>query len=101
MAQSDRVLVTRRSRRQGGDGMARRPDVPCAMCGVLLWSTSTSLPAGLRVCRPCRRARHEATCSVCGQTFEATWSGGRRRRTCSQECARASRQVARREPEKG
>lgn len=34
--------------------MARKPDVPCAGCGRLLWGGSTSLPAGRRLCRSCR-----------------------------------------------
>lgn len=36
--------------------MARRPDLPCADCGKLLWRDKTSLPAGQARCRPCRRS---------------------------------------------
>lgn len=35
--------------------MARIPDVPCALCGELMWSGTTSLPPGEAVCRPCRK----------------------------------------------
>lgn len=38
--------------------MARKPDTVCAGgCGRLLWGGRTSLPAGKRTCRPCRRQR--------------------------------------------
>lgn len=68
--------------------MARRPDTPCADCGKLLWSGTTSLPAGQRRCRACRRARSGRTPGVC------THCGGpapKNRRTCSEACARARR----------
>jgi hypothetical protein len=46
--------------------MAKKPDTPCSGgCGKLLWSGRTSLPAGRRKCRDCRRA---AVNSVAGQT---------------------------------
>jgi hypothetical protein len=35
----------------------RKPDVPCADCGVLMWRGSGSLAPGQARCRPCRRAR--------------------------------------------
>lgn len=38
--------------------MARRPDLPCADCGKLMWGGTTSLPAGQARCRPCRRSVH-------------------------------------------
>lgn len=36
--------------------MPRKPDLPCADCGELMWSGATSLPEGQARCRPCRRA---------------------------------------------
>lgn len=38
--------------------MAKKPNVPCTGCGKLLWGGSTSLPAGQRMCRECRRSTH-------------------------------------------
>ena len=38
--------------------MPRRPDLPCAGCGALLWRGSKSLPDGEAKCRPCRRLVH-------------------------------------------
>lgn len=35
--------------------MARKPDLPCAGCGKLLWRGSKSRPEGVARCRPCRR----------------------------------------------
>lgn len=34
--------------------MPRKPDLPCAGCGKLMWRGSTSLPAGRARCRSCR-----------------------------------------------
>lgn len=34
--------------------MSRKPDLPCADCGKLLWRSGTSLPEGQARCRPCR-----------------------------------------------
>jgi hypothetical protein len=36
--------------------MAKKPDTPCTVCGRLLWSRATSLPAELRICRECKRS---------------------------------------------
>jgi hypothetical protein len=49
--------------------MAKKPDTPCAGgCGKLLWSGRTSLPAGQRRCRDCRRsAQSTATTQKCGR----------------------------------
>lgn len=68
--------------------MARKRDLPCADCGELLWSGSSSLPAGRARCRPCRRARpttapRRYTCKRCGIEFERT---GASRGYCSLEC---------------
>lgn len=54
--------------------MAKKPNVPCARCGKLLWGGSTSLPAGERICRECRRAAHRPStstqiCSRCKQSL--------------------------------
>jgi predicted nucleic acid-binding Zn ribbon protein len=37
--------------------MPRRPEVPCARCGTLLWGGKGTLPEGQRTCRPCRRVQ--------------------------------------------
>lgn len=61
--------------------MPRRPDLPCADCGTLMWRGTTSLPEGQARCRPCRRARpgdkrigptnkRFAVCSKCGEQME-------------------------------
>lgn len=34
--------------------MAKKPDIPCAHCGKLLWSGPRSLPGQDRMCRSCR-----------------------------------------------
>ena len=36
--------------------MARKPNIPCAGCGNLMWGGSNGLPAGQAMCRPCRAA---------------------------------------------
>lgn len=41
--------------------MPRRPDLPCAGCGTLLWRSTSSLPAGQAMCRECRAARRVST----------------------------------------
>lgn len=46
--------------------MPRRPDLPCAGCGQLLWRSSTSLPAGQARCRACR-AKVEPECGTPGK----------------------------------
>lgn len=80
--------------------MSKRPDVPCASCGKLLYGGTTSLPAGQRTCCPCRRAAREEraadrqahctvgrrrgrTCLVCGKQYNATYS---EQRACSRGC---------------
>lgn len=78
--------------------MARRPDVPCAQCGRLLWGGTTSLPGGQRVCRPCRKIYGGPTragrprkshwtrkpCGHCGEVFVVTKN---RAVYCSRICA--------------
>ncbi len=77
--------------------MPRRPDVPCARCGRLLFGGRTSLPSGERVCQPCRRARKGAEpdearppeCGYCLGPFVSKRRGdGRWARACSKSCAR-------------
>jgi hypothetical protein len=64
-----------------GATMARKPDTPCAECGRLLWSGSTSLPAGKRKCRECRRKRRLSFCPTCGTRFDG------RSMFCSRRCS--------------
>ena len=76
--------------------MARKPDAPCAHCGVLLWGGSTSLAAGLRMCQDCRRLpgypgrrkRTQAACAQCSTMFTPRPShNGQLTVTCSKRCA--------------
>jgi 5-methylcytosine-specific restriction endonuclease McrA len=46
--------------------MARRPDLPCASCGKLLWRGRSSLPAGQATCRECRGHRPPLREVACG-----------------------------------
>lgn len=71
--------------------MPRNPDAPCAGgCGKLLWGGRDSLPAGARMCRPCRAAvRVERTCAVCAAQFKTARADNRQ--TCSDVCMRALR----------
>ena len=48
--------------------MARVPDVPCAVCGKLMWSGTGSLPPGEATCRACRAeaSRRGRPCVDCG-----------------------------------
>lgn len=72
--------------------MARKPTVPCARCDRLLWSGSTSLPAGRATCRPCRRRdpgpARQKDCPNCGRAFTAPGS-----KTCSRECGQQHRRA--------
>lgn len=53
--------------------MTRVPDLPCAVCGKLMWRSSTALPEGKATCRDCRRSqrgvpktyRHDCKCQSC------------------------------------
>lgn len=73
--------------------MPRRPDVPCAGCGVLIWRGKGCLPPGQATCLACRRAgrgphghgRAERTCPVDGKVFRP--SGGSGQVCCSRRCA--------------
>lgn len=69
--------------------MARLPDTPCADCGVLLWSSKTSLPAGKRRCQGCRRARsgrrfYDVECAQCGTEVRSIFP---RAKFCSRTCS--------------
>ena len=67
--------------------MARKPDVPCAACGKLLWGGVTSLPAGQRKCRTCRgKPEHQAARSERRRQQKREWAkthyGGVPERAC-------------------
>lgn len=75
--------------------IGKKPDVPCADCGKLLYSSATSLPPGLRRCLDCRRAnpapkRRGSLCSVCGEP--KTSNGDRPCRKCDGSRPRGVRQ---------
>lgn len=55
--------------------MPKRPDVPCAECGTLMWRGRGSLPSGLATCLPCRRAAafERGQCKDCSNA--AVWYG--------------------------
>jgi 5-methylcytosine-specific restriction endonuclease McrA len=64
----------------------RNPDMPCAVCGTLLWRGRTSLPPGQAICQPCRRAglsetMKEVLCLHCGASFRTY-----RAKFCSRTC---------------
>lgn len=77
--------------------MPRSPDLPCAVCGQMMWRSTKSLPQGLARCRPCRKAAASAiarptrvraatssrACEVCGTTYRAKSPS---QRTCSRAC---------------
>jgi len=66
--------------------MTHKPDLPCAVCGRLLWRTSTSAPEGVATCLECRRARiihgygsgyrKGCRCDVCVQANRASSAAG-------------------------
>lgn len=77
--------------------MSRKPDVPCAACGKLLWGGSSSLPPGQRMCRPCKAAHPRQgplrpgpprSCECCGAAY---MSRKRQVRTCSPSCGQKMR----------
>jgi hypothetical protein len=88
--------------------MSRRPDVPCSVCGALLFSSTTSLPPAERVCQPCRRRRREdiradlptreartLVCPRCGVTFETV---NARQIYCSPRCKQNAKYARRPKP---
>lgn len=83
--------------------MPRNPDLPCAVCGKLMWRRKgSSLPLGQSTCKPCRSSTglgrtpvQWASCEQCGELFEAKWSSSSNRlvRTCSRSCGQQLRFV--------
>lgn len=71
--------------------MARKPDVPCAGCGKLLWSGKGTLPPGQARCQACRRAAHIRACARCAREFDATSHGESDHAYCSITCANHAR----------
>lgn len=73
--------------------MAPVPDMPCAVCGKLLYRTRSSLPEGQATCRPCRAElrtiQRTKTCQGCGQVFQAESS---KARYCTAACSYQARQ---------
>lgn len=82
--------------------MPRRPDMPCSLCGTLMWRGKGSLPEGEATCRPCRstgvrrsvrvyvphprqprRSRKLRDCEMCGAEYTYTHP---QQRTCSRIC---------------
>lgn len=60
--------------------MARKPDVPCATCGNLMYGGRGCLPAGQSTCQPCRRAaKAERLATSTGRGTEAICRGCLRR----------------------
>lgn len=78
--------------------MPRIPDLPCAVCGKMMWRGTTSLPEGEAKCRPCRRANQtqeskaepvKRHCGHCGKIFAARTKAHKFcAKTCSREAAR-------------
>lgn len=75
-----------------------RWDAPCADCGTMLPGNAKSLPAGQRLCHPCRRARagrppstravdQPRPCPRCGTVFVPPRACPSRR-VCSEACGR-------------
>jgi 5-methylcytosine-specific restriction endonuclease McrA len=81
--------------------MPRKPDVPCAVCGNLMWGGSGSLPPGEATRRSCRRlerrpyGRRDGTpiekrpCAYCDELFWPQDASGRDyvQLTCSRACS--------------
>ena len=69
--------------------MPRKPNIPCAACGRLLWGGRGSLPAGQATCQPCRRLNPAGkgrveTCRGCKAIFTVR---GYQQTYCSVACA--------------
>lgn len=67
--------------------MPRRPDLPCAHCGTLMWRSHSSLPEGEAMCRPCRRTAGKYAprpCVTCGVSFKP--GSNPDQRACSNAC---------------
>lgn len=75
--------------------MPRRPDLPCADCGKLMWSGRSSLPAGKARCSECRRSEpayrtgkrregmQEWDCGWCGKHCTRPWARGTTPKWCA------------------
>lgn len=74
----------------------KKPSVPCATCGKLLFGGRTSLPPGERRCRGCRRAARVRECVYCGMTFIQKALD---QVYCSRDCQRHCPRPAARTPE--
>lgn len=85
--------------------MPRKPEVPCASCGRLIWRGTTSLPPGKATCQPCRRKAkgrgpdelqpagkmwrpRRRDCNGCGTEFMPTHHS---QTYCSKDCRPRSR----------
>jgi len=87
--------------------MAHQPNLPCAVCGKLMWRRKgCSLPDGQAVCQACRRTRkgfapdvpmrdqapvpsartQTVICVVCGSLFTGVGGRGNVRKYCSPLC---------------
>lgn len=71
--------------------MTRAPDLPCCICGKLMWRTKTSLPAGEAMCHPCRRAGHSFKHGT-----DSAYRSGCRCEACREHQARRVRNYAER-----
>lgn len=69
-------------RGQGYTGSRKKPDLPCAGCGRLMYRGASSLPEGQATCLPCRRQNRaereaqrptshgDAVCPICHGMFD-------------------------------
>lgn len=73
--------------------MPRKPDMPCAECGSLMWRGTGALPAGQATCRECRSKRSSSqgkrvasitswNCLACGESCERKPTKGQRPKWC-------------------
>src|SRR4051812_42234608 len=63
--------------------MPRSPDMPCTICGRMMWRGKGSLPEGQAVCHPCRRKSQP----YLDRKRAATPRGALEIRTCPECCA--------------
>lgn len=76
--------------------MPRRPDNPCADCGVMMWRGTGSLGAGVARCIECRRVRptrtvHVHVCLMCHVVFER--HDPKPRKYCTPRCMGQAQQI--------
>lgn len=79
--------------------MPRKPDMPCAECGNLMWRGKGVLPEGQATCTDCRSKRPGYgqgrpltsvttwDCQTCGKLCERKPTKGQRPKYCSQRCS--------------